>query len=238
MDLKDALREALPREAEPAYLLDRRGHLVFVNDAWDRAARAAFASPSVGAEQMVGRSWLDGISGRARRYYAALLERAFALGSQEPPRALVHLTEANDARFARVVAHRFLPLHSPPDDEPGWVLVMHALVSQTDLQARYEPVDPCAGQLGTAGADHRTQCTSCRRTRAGDGVAGGGVWAMVPAWIAQVPEGTRYGLCRACRERYFIRPAEEAVLGARAARLPESARLWLSARTSSESLAS
>ena len=227
MDLNDALREALARESEPAYLLDRQGHLLFVNDAWDRAARAADAPETALAEQMVGSRWLDAVSGRARRYYAALLSRVFSLRQQEPPCALVHLSESNDAEHARVTVHRFLPLFTRLDESPQWVLVVHQQVSQTALSHRYpvRDADPSKPTEGMA-----AQCSSCRRTRFGPAVAGDGTWVMCPALIATPPPQVRFGLCRACRQRYYVRPQEQPLQGARAARLPRSAGLWLSAR--------
>ncbi len=229
MDPEAALREALAREGEPAYLLDRRGVVRFVNDAWDRAARADGAPQSVHAASVVGTDWLGGIQGKARRYYAALLSRALAMPASSPPRALVHLTESNSPVSVRVVSHRFVPLHGERGESADFVLVVHAPVVETKVEGHY-PVIREAGARYLQGDGAVLQCSSCRRTRTGAGLAGEGGWEFAPELILSAPEGTRWHVCPDCRVRYYGRPSDEALKRTVAARLPRSVGLWLSAK--------
>ncbi len=229
MDLDAALREALAREGEPAYLLDRRGDIQFVNDAWDRAARAEGAPDRVHAEAIVGTNWLEGICGKARRYYAAVLSRAFSLPLSTPPLALVHLTECNSPVTVRTVSHRFVPLFGERELSAGWVLVVHTPVAETAADRHYAIIH--AGPSRYAQADGNAhQCTACRRTLTGADLGGEPRWEFAPALISQPPEGTHWRICPDCRVRYFVKPSEEPLRHTVAARLPRSAGLWLSAR--------
>jgi hypothetical protein len=227
MNLQDALHEALSREVEPAYLLDRRGHILFINDAWDRAARAGGASPALHAQHLVGSDWAQGVRGGVKRYYAALRRHAFGVPEGDGPLALVHVTESNGPDLIRVVAHRLVPLYDPYTEGAAWLLVTHAQVVETPVHQRYRAVDAApARYLDAQGT--LTQCSSCRRSR--HRAPGESRWEFCAALVQEPPAGTTFGLCGECRGRYYIRPQQEQLRGTRATRLTGSAALWLATR--------
>lgn len=224
MELEDALADALGREVEPAYLLDRDRRILFVNDAWDRCARGASAPDAVSAEAVLGQRWIDAISGRARRYYAALLQRAFNMELGPVPEALVHLSEANDASCARIISTQIVPLYPADSVRAAWALVTHAVVTEAPIQGRYvlsdAPEPSWRAEDGTV-----LQCSACRRVKLRGSTVS---WEFVPP--ALEAKGIKWGLCRACIERYYGLPARERLRPQRAARLPRSVGLWLKTR--------
>ncbi len=206
MHLPEGILEALRREVEPAYLLDRAGRIVFINDAWDRVARAQAAPASAFSDSVLGTRWVDGIHGRVRRYYAALLERAFSLPAADRPVALIHLSECNTPVLARTLATRFVPLRAEEEATPRWVLLLHSIVAETPIGVRH----PISDHANSEGGLERyrdddgcvTQCGCCRRTR----LSAERRWELVPFLVRSVPEEVRWGLCRACFESWYGPP--------------------------------
>lgn len=217
MQVHDALVETLAREVEPASLLDRAGRILFVNDAWDRTARMLDAPEAVFAERWVGRSWLDGVHGRFRRFYRALLGRAFSLTRAPEPIALLHLSEGNSPEHHRTVAHRFIPLYPEDSVQSAWLLVVHTAVSEALIDSRYRVEDP-KGLIQAA-------CGCCRRVRRKDGE-----WVFSPAYLERGRLPTDgWALCAECRHRYYARQQVETLRRLRAQKIPKSAGLWLQA---------
>jgi hypothetical protein len=227
MHLPEGLLEAIRREVEPAYLLDRSGRIVFLNDAWDRLARANAAPASLSSAAILGTRWIDGIHGRVRRFYSALLGRAFSLERAARPAALVHLGECNTPEPARTQATRFVPLYTAEESTPQWMLLFHCIVAETAMQTRH-PVG--AEGMEPFRTDDRpfTQCGCCRRTRVADDTSPKR-WELIPEWVARPPEDTAWDLCRTCFESWYGLPQLETLKPTRTTPTGRASGAWVAA---------
>jgi len=181
---------------EPACLLDADGVILFVNDAWDRFAAENGGGSRAGSSGVVGTRWLDGIQGEdPRRVHAVLLHRAMRREGDGPGGAVLHTSEANDDRVARLVATRLDAILSPAGALVA-IAVVHRTVRELPLEEVYPPVDG-GGDAHRSPDGSIEQCSCCRRTARQDG---SGEWDYVRSFAAVPPRATHFVYCPLCVE--------------------------------------
>jgi hypothetical protein len=205
LDVFRPLKRVLAIEPAPAQLLTARGRVIFVNDAWDAAARLGGAAAETESATLTGRSWLEGIAGDApRQAYARLLATALTARSREKEGAIIHLCEANGPDVARLIATRLEPVIAPGSPNPVGVAIVWAVLRQSPIAEVHARVElDLQRQRGPDGRVH--QCTSCRRV-----VTVASEWVFVPELVARPPEGTSWDICAPCRDLYYDPPGGRA----------------------------
>jgi PAS fold len=194
--LASAIR-TLAAEASPACLLDTRGTVVFVNEAWDRHAAANGGAPRCLGASLIGTSWLDHIAGdEVKEHHARLLERALRPAARPP--AVVHVAESNTPTTAALVSTRLAPVLDR--GEPLAVSVVHSVVRERPIAEVYEVVHGSAEDYRGAGGE-LAQCSCCRRVR---DPADASRWDLVPELLTSPPRATHV-LCELCAELHYPR---------------------------------
>lgn len=192
-------REALEVEHWPAYALDRTGHIVHVNSAWDRVAGAANGPL---AAEVLGTLWIDHITGEElRTWYEDLLARVLESGAGES-----HMCHCNTPDRFRLFTSRFEPLRKRSSSDMVGVLVLASMLEEAPIGERYRIGRPDMHRYLSA-EGIVIQCSGCRRVR----VAGGPlyVWELVPEYVLKPLDEVSHGICRVCREIYYGMPARE-----------------------------
>ncbi len=187
---------ALAACLDPAILLDLVGTVLFVNDAWDRFARA---SGGLG-QAAVGSLLVERVQGtEPRDALRAILARV--VEGAEPASVTM---EVNGPDLARLVTLNVSPLRAGA--EVVGVTVVQKLVREVPVAEVYEVVAGSAGDY--RGQDGRLeQCVCCRRTRR---PADPDEWDFVPALVAAPPPDAAFRYCPLCRELHSpLGPLEE-----------------------------
>jgi hypothetical protein len=188
----------LARRGEPALLLDRSGVILFVNEAWERFARANGGSELVTSRGLVGTCWFDQIAGEEpRRLHRLLLERAGRRLGPGRDGAVVQLNESNSPELARLVATELIPLPAP-GGEVICLAIVHRLVRERPLGEVYAPVDaPAERWRGQAGL---VQCSCCRRVQRPEAPT---EWDLSIPLLEEPPIDTRFAYCPLCLALHY-----------------------------------
>jgi hypothetical protein len=181
---------------EPACLLDPDGVILYVNDAWERSAAERGGGHRCASSGVVGRRWLEAISGEEpRRLHAVLLHRALRRLGGGPGGAVIHTSEDNDGTTARLVATHLEPVVATGAALVG-LSVVHRTLRELPLEDVYAPV--AGGETGYRdAAGELRQCSCCRRTRR---AGAPDEWDYVPALVLVPPSRTVFGYCPLCLE--------------------------------------
>lgn len=189
----------LAADHDPACLLDLGGTILFVNEAWERAARENGGGERCAGAGVVGTPLLDHIRGdEPRRMFRMLFQRMLrrAADAHEPP--VVATYESNAPDVARLVSTQMRAVTAPGGTLVGVALV-HRIVRERPLAEVYPPVD--AGDKdwrGPSGAVE--QCSCCRRTRRPEAPD---EWDFVPGLVAATPVDTVFDYCDLCRALHY-----------------------------------
>jgi hypothetical protein len=188
----------LARRDEPGLLLDRGGIILFVNQAWERFARANGGDDLVTSRGLVGSCWFDQIAGEApRRLHRLLLERAARRLGSGPGGAVVQLNESNSPELARLVATELTPLGAP-GEEVACLAIVHRLVRERPLAQVYPPVEaPPERWRGDHGV---IQCSCCRRSQRPEAPT---EWDLSLALLARPTADTRFAYCPLCLALHY-----------------------------------
>jgi hypothetical protein len=194
VDVHDFIEPSvLEAEAWPAYVIDRGGHILHVNGAWDRVAADA-AGPL--AAEVVGTSWLEHVRGpELVPWYAEVFDRVLEEGAGE-----AHLGDCNTPTRRRLFFTRFEPLAARGARAPGAVLVATSLIKEGPIEEHYRIAPPDERRY-LQPTNLITQCGGCRRVH----VAGTlpRVWEFVPEYVARPRDDVSHGLCELCREVHY-----------------------------------
>lgn len=175
----DALRE----DEAVVVALDHEDRITWVNDAWSRFAQDNGGTEAV-ARGVVGRSYLDGVHGPLRGFFA----RAFARVREEgDPWELSY--ECSSPELYRMHRVRVAPTAG------AGLLMVHGIL-ETRPHDRVPEVAEEKDFRDARGV--MVQCSNCRRVRRiGDG------WRWVPGWVATPSPPVSHGLCAACEGLYL-----------------------------------
>jgi hypothetical protein len=194
----------LSAENAPACLLDTEGTILFVNEAWERAAREEAGGAGCMTEALVGKSWFDQISGEdPHREHQALFEQALLRRGAGPVGHVVQVSENNSPSTARLIATHFEPIVSPSREVLGMVIT-HRLVRERPMSDVYVVVSRPESEYRREDGKVR-QCSCCRRTLRADGTE---EWEFVPDLLARPAGTTEYLFCPLCRELHYPLPEE------------------------------
>jgi hypothetical protein len=185
----DALRE----NPESVFAIDREGHVIFVNDGWDRFASENRDDSEKAPAWGVGSDFFAAISEPLRPFYRRLLDQAPLYGRSVRP--LTHCYECSSPSVYRKFN---MQVYALPGDQ-GHLIVNSLIVER--------PHDPTSRSSHTPDPRHYTdaqglirQCAHCRRVQNANETAR---WDWVPAWVARPPSNTSHGLCPVCSLYYF-----------------------------------
>jgi hypothetical protein len=188
----------LARRVEPALLLDRRGVILFVNEAWERFAQANGGDDLVTARGLVGTRWFDQISGEEpRRLHRLLLERAARRLGAGPDGAVIQLNESNTPEVARLVATELTPL-SGPGGEVTSLAIVHRTVRERPMADVYPPVERAPERW--RGPQGIIQCSCCRRVERPEEPT---EWDLSVALLLQPTADTRFAYCPLCLALHY-----------------------------------
>jgi hypothetical protein len=182
---------------DPAVLLDLGGMVLFVNDAWERFARAAgggFGQAAVGA------LLVEGVQGTEPRDALRAVLARVAGGAG----ATAVTMECNGPDLARLVTLHVSPVMAGA--EAVGATIVQKLVRELPVTEVYDVVPGTASDYRAAGGELE-QCSCCRRTRR---PADPEEWDFVPALVAAPPPDTTFGYCPLCRELHSpLGPSDE-----------------------------
>jgi PAS domain-containing protein len=191
-------------ESVPACLVDADGTILFVNEAWERAAREEAGGAGCMTEALVGKSWFDQISGEApHREHEILFELALQRRGAGPGGHVVQVSENNSPSTARLIATHFEPIISPAREILGLVIT-HRIVRERPMAEVYAVVSRPESEYRREDGTIR-QCSCCRRTLRADGSE---EWEFVPDLLARPAGVTEYLFCPLCRELHYPLPEE------------------------------
>jgi hypothetical protein len=187
---------ALDREVSVAVVLDGEGIICYLNRAWSVSAERDGAPPACRAELLLGRRYLDFVSGELRPHLAQGFERAARLGPGV--RSVWLHGECNTPHLFRRLLTRISSLWQPGEDTPAGYLVHNGVLSAGPLSERYtlveRPVDAWRDGSGMI-----VLCGCCRRVR--DPASSD--WAMSVELLERHVDGTSHGLCELCLDTYY-----------------------------------
>ncbi len=177
----------LATRSDAAVLLDLEGTILFLNDAWERFARATGAF----GDLAVGMRLADAIQGEIPRHvFVELVARV----TRPPARAMTATAECNGPDVARLVTSQLTPVLAGAE-VIGLTLAMK-IVRELPAAEVYEVREGTADEYRAAGGAVE-QCCCCRRTRR---PADPAEWDFVPALVAAPPEDTSFVYCPLCNE--------------------------------------
>lgn len=192
-----AAKEILAREAGSACLLDARGIIRFVNEAWDRFARENGGAPGALGSAVVGTPWIEHVLGDdVRAHHVALLERALAGQGWS---GVVHLGECNSPTEARLMASRFERVLSGPGGEPVGIAAVHTMLAARPLAEAHRLVE-LDGSAYRHPHGMLVQCACCRRVQS---PADPARWDLIPHLLESPGERVTHGLCELCVRLYY-----------------------------------
>lgn len=190
------LAEALDAEAGPACALDAGGSFVFLNRRWD-----SFVLPP-GTERatagwLLGRRWVDSISGEQHAFFVRMLDLALKLPVAKGER-LLHVSECNTPTLVRRSTTMMMPVRR--GEQVLGCLVVYDL----------EPLGTPGAVYGDAGlplsaylSNQRViQCGDCRRVL--QPVTG--AWHFVADALKRPELVGTFSTCATCRARYGVEP--------------------------------
>ncbi len=192
-----AAQAILARETNSACLLDARGIIRFVNEAWDRFARENAGAPKALGAAVVGTPWLGHISGdEIRAHHTRLLERAMAGQGWS---GVVHLGECNSPTEARLVVSRLERVLSRPGGRPAGVAAVYTVLTARPIAEVHPPVE--SDEAAYRRSDGLiVQCACCRRVQS---PADPQRWDLLPRLIERRAERVTHGLCELCVRLYY-----------------------------------
>ena len=193
--LSEDLKQALNEEPGLACVLDAHGVIVFLHRDWD-AVLPPGTPDSARADELLGKRWLDSITGAAAPYYERLLAEVFAQ-QRRIGAGLVHLSECNTSELVRQCTARFVPVFHE-GGHPIAVTVVYGLETLAAATQRYgmsrRPIEAFTGDHGLV-----VQCSCCRRLKDPVGPA----WEFVAEAVASSPPKVSHGLCPTCVALYY-----------------------------------
>jgi len=177
---------ALERVDSTVAVLDAQAAILWTNPAWDDFARANGASFNLDAYP----TYLDGIAGPLRAFYADVFEQALARGTvfeQDYECSAADVIRRYRMRVLPYPAHGLLVEHTPIAVSPA----------------------PDGGELAVEAHfldenGHIVQCSNCRRVKR-PGASDSESWAWVPAWVTRSHPRTSHGICTPCVGFYWRR---------------------------------
>jgi hypothetical protein len=169
------------------FCLDGDLTITYCNPAWDR-----FALDNGGSElcrpAVVGRGFLEYISGPQREFYSRTYSRLLA--KTEP---WEHEFECSSKDLYRKYHMRVVPIQK----QAGLFVVNSLLVERPQQRLPMPPLEDMYRNTN----DLIVMCGSCRRTRRkGHGQA---LWDWVPDFAESFPVRSTHGICALCRELYY-----------------------------------
>ncbi len=199
MNLSPEYLQALEAESSVVVLLDPAGVIRYVNQAWSthalRDGAPAYAQPS----PLLGRRYLEFVSGDLRRPVSDAFERARSLG---PGVKAVYLEgECNTPERWRRLTTRIGCLWPKGTPASQAFIVHHELHDKGNLAERYPP-SALSPELFRAATGIITQCGCCRRVRH----PVNGEWLMSTQLLQRSDDRTSHSLCELCVETYYGDP--------------------------------
>ncbi len=196
LHLSAGFASALDFETNVVVVLDAQGIVRFLNRAWTESARRDCAQGCL-PEEVLGRRYLDFVTGDLKPYFAAAFERAGRLG---PGLASVWLeSECSTPETFRKLTTRISLLRMEGQGKRGVGYIVHnELRALGPMAERHRLVEASADSLRDAEGILR-QCSCCRRVRQPKT----GRWAMCVSLLTAPAQLTSHGLCELCLGTYY-----------------------------------
>lgn len=176
--------EALRADAATHVVIDPRGTILWVNEAWHQFARAN-GGQDIPTRFGRGASYLEPIADAIRGFFETAFSWALTTG-----KPFEHDYECSSPDLFRRFHMRALPVRGQ-----GLVLEHSLVVEQAHDRVAVVPDDSV--HVGTDGFVR--QCAHCRRVAR----ASGAVWDWIPSWVRKPPPKTSHGLCSSCLAFYW-----------------------------------